>query len=90
MCNKILYNNDLNSWTKFDIYLKENGDDSGSSVKEEILFDNSYVCPFCSSAHSTYLDLRSHMKEHRDQKVSTVDARGSLGFLGFVGGHLYI
>ncbi|RXG72741.1 Zinc finger protein [Armadillidium vulgare] len=52
----------------------ENADDS-ANMKEEILFDNSYVCPFCSSTHSTYLDLRSHMKEHKDQKTCCKDLK---------------
>ncbi|KAK7071985.1 hypothetical protein SK128_019708, partial [Halocaridina rubra] len=42
---------------------------SDNIVKEEVLVDASYVCQFCGCSYSSYVELRTHMKLHSDQKV---------------------
>ncbi|CAL4083212.1 unnamed protein product, partial [Meganyctiphanes norvegica] len=38
-------------------------------MKEEIFVDDSYVCQFCGHSQGSYVELRSHMKCHVQQKV---------------------
>ncbi|XP_064079261.1 zinc finger protein 341-like isoform X2 [Macrobrachium nipponense] len=38
-------------------------------IKEEVLVDDSYVCQFCGYSLSSYVELRTHMKIHANQKV---------------------
>ncbi|XP_068248667.1 zinc finger protein 341-like isoform X2 [Palaemon carinicauda] len=38
-------------------------------IKEEVLVDDSYVCQFCGYSLGSYVELRTHMKIHANQKV---------------------
>ncbi|KAG7158494.1 Zinc finger protein 341-like [Homarus americanus] len=38
-------------------------------MKEEVLVDDSYVCQFCDHSVKSYVNLRTHMKNHVEEKV---------------------
>lgn len=45
-------------------------DNTGSGgLREAVYVDDSYVCQFCGTKLKSYVELRSHMKIHTDQKV---------------------
>lgn len=42
-------------------------------MKEEVLVDDSYKCQFCEDySVQSYVKLRTHMKTHANQKVTTL------------------
>lgn len=38
-------------------------------AKQVVLIDSSYLCQFCPSKFSTYLQLKSHMTQHKNEQV---------------------
>lgn len=37
--------------------------------REEMLIDNSYVCNFCNEKYKNYYQLKTHMRQHKDEQV---------------------
>ncbi|XP_013369665.1 PREDICTED: zinc finger protein 341 [Chinchilla lanigera] len=47
------------------------GEDEGDEMeaKQAVLIDSSYLCQFCPSKFSTYVLLKSHMTQHKNEQV---------------------
>ncbi|XP_030831676.1 zinc finger protein 341 [Strongylocentrotus purpuratus] len=37
--------------------------------REEMLIDNSYVCNFCNEKYKNYYQLKTHMRQHKDEQL---------------------
>ena len=41
--------------------------------REEMLVDSSYVCNFCNEKFKNYYQLKTHLRQHKDEQVMSGD-----------------